>query len=183
MTPSRQLITPRPRASRPNEAGLALSALLFGVPLLGLGIWMIITMGLLPILSWSDSQGWTETPGKIIEAKVSWNETKTRATVRPRYTYEVDGREFEGTRYDFGDHRFDPKELEAVLIPLREEKTISCYVNPDAPSESVLSQAYDGKFTGRCIFGGFFLLLGAALTWVGFRWHSVSARVGSISGD
>ena len=36
---------------------------------------------------------------------------------------------------------------------------------------------YNGKYTGGCVIGGLLLLLGLALTWVGFRWRSRSMTV------
>ena len=165
---------------RGREAGVALGALLFGVPLLAVGIWICVTMGLSPILSWSASQEWTATPCRITEISPEWNEGKTIATVTMRYAYRAGERSHEGTRYDFGNHRFDNEEFVTLVSAYPPESEATCYVDPDAPAESVLSREYNGKYTSGCIFGGVFLLLGLALTWVGIRWRSEPASLGSI---
>lgn len=162
---------------REGDEGLALSALLFGLPLLAVAIWIFISMGLGPILEWRASRSWTATPCQIIEMKTVWNDDETFATVTPRYEYIVDGRSYEGDRYDFGNHRFDRDEVTELTSWFPSRSQATCYVDPEDGSESVLSQEYNGNYTGGCVFGGILLAIGLALTWVGFRWRSTPMSV------
>ncbi len=156
---------------RGAQAGVAWPALLFGVPLLATAIWLLLTSGLIPILSWMEARDWAATSCHITDCHAEWNEERSIATLRVRYEYEVAGQVYEGDRHDFSNHRWDPKTIVDLLAQFPPDSDAICYVAPGEPSVSVLTQDYNGNYTGGCLLSGFLLIVGGLLTWIGIRWR------------
>ena len=69
-----------------------------------------------------------------------------------RYTYEIDGRKYEGTRIGYGVSKTTDAEISG--------KSVKVYVNPDDRTDSVIVVGVKGSHLIALIFSGGFLWLG-----------------------
>ncbi len=166
----------------PRRSGVALIALVFALPIVAFAIWVILSKGVLPILRWNSAKSWSETPCQIVDIEVEWNDEESFANVTPRYKYAVEGEPHTGDRYGLGSRRFIAKKVATILSDYPPASEAVCYVDPKASSKSVLVKAYDNNYTGALLFGGFILLVGLGLTWVGIRWRVNPMSVQSLGG-
>lgn len=97
-----------------------------------------------PMLEARAARSWREVPCKIQSASVqSQRGSKGGSTYRIEvvYDYEFDGRKFAGDRYNFISGSSSSRQWrEDAVQRLKNEPNPICYVNPDEPSESVLSR-------------------------------------------
>lgn len=109
------------------------------------------------------SRSWVATPCTILQSGLESHPDSDGQTVSRlalRYTYDVGGRSFEGTRYDFGFEGFSTGEERklrtAATLPSGTRTT--CLVDPQQPERSVISRAVDGDLLsilwGCAVFGG-----------------------------
>ena len=149
------------------QSGRAIPALVFGIPLMAAGAWLMFTSAILPILGWKNSRAWRETPCRMASAEAEWDEGRGVGTLRVRYSYTVETTPYEGTRYDFSNQRFVAEELDEILKAYRAGTASVFYVDPETATESVLSRDYRNTFTGGLVLSGVILLIGVTLAWIG----------------
>jgi hypothetical protein len=118
------------------------------------GALVIYELTVYPLLRWQESQSWPEVPCKIEYL----GETL-------RYAYEWEGREYTSGQYDLGQFGGG---VRINFQRIKEETPIGtntvCYVNPDAPSQAVLSHRIRGaRYFFGLIVGALFLLLALSL--------------------
>jgi hypothetical protein len=98
------------------------------------------------LVKWSNVQDWVATPATLLEAKLQEKRDKEGSTTYraiARYRYRVNGKAYESTRVavhedsdNVGSYNRDHgRELEGAL---RDRRPITCYVNPDDPTEAIL---------------------------------------------
>jgi len=121
----------------------------------------------------AEARSWPEVPCVITESTVRYfnnNEGKTRFEPAVRYTYDIDGTRFEGSKLNFGsvNQVGEDASLEAIQPYPRGLRT-TCRVRPGAPGFSVLEPAVRGVFLHvmGTVFGAGALM---ALTVSGLVW-------------
>ncbi|MEM9597289.1 MAG: DUF3592 domain-containing protein, partial [Acidobacteriota bacterium] len=96
---------------------------------------------------------WVELPCSITSTSIKETVGPDGSTYWPdiRYSFQLDGSEYEGKRYSFRNATGDSRAANEVLqrYPVGDE--ITCWVDPDNPSQSVIDRS-----------PGWFLLLGLA---------------------
>lgn len=112
----------------------------FGVfGLAGLGVF--IGLFVLPVLHIVEARGWTETQCTITNSYVESVSSDDGTTYRiaVEYSYQADGTSYSGRRYNWGSGSssgYDGKKK--VVDSMPEGSEVSCYYDPDSPSESVI---------------------------------------------
>lgn len=137
---------------------------LFFVPFLLAGV-AIIYFGLLrPAYRILESSDWVEHPCVIQESSVVRHEGDDGPTysVQIIYRYTSGGRDYESRRHSFGlgGSSSGRKSKQEVVDRYPERATRICYVDPDQPSEAVLSRKFTGGMWLLGLFGLPFFLIG-----------------------
>ena len=131
--------------------------------LAGMGIFLGLTVR--PVLKWQAAQGWRDVPCTIVSSQVGAHTSSdgTTYSIDITYRYEWQGRNYTSSRYSFlGGSSSGHSGKKAVVRKYPEGSTRTCYVNPDDPSEAVLTRAFQLSY----LIGGFgliFVVVGGAL--------------------
>ncbi len=100
------------------------------------------------------SQDWVETRCEILEAAVNVHSDPEHGdsyTLSMKYKYRFDRQEYTSDRYDFSFSAYSDKAVaQAVVSGLPPGMQVTCYVNPNNPSEAVVKR--EGDDTGT-LFG------------------------------
>ncbi|MEM7476021.1 MAG: DUF3592 domain-containing protein [Planctomycetota bacterium] len=116
-------------------------------------------------MSWEQTEC---TITKVRSKSLSTNHKKgsTNFKVELTYSYEFDGKPYQGDRYDFGvGGDGDQRYVRRVVDDLKRNKKTVCYVNPNEPSESVLMRQF--PWTALAIGVAFVtLVLGGIVAWI-----------------
>ena len=149
--------------------------LLFGLFALA-GSIMFWFMTAKPAYTYLSSQSWLETPCKILVSRVESHTqnnsggktTRTTHSVDIRYSYVIDGQEYEGTRYDLmGIGTPGHKKKLSIVESYPVGAVTKCYVNPRKPEDSFISRSVSLTMVTSLIFSLPLMLLGyAGLAWV-----------------
>ena len=150
--------------------GCFFAALAFGLAATAAGVATVYYVILAPMKARKASAGWVETPCVIRESSVSRSTSSNRIgerdseffTIDVSYDYQFDGKEYTSDQYDFYEistGEVEWKEEVVEKIPPGTETV--CFVNPDEPSEAVLSRGKNVGFV-TAIPGLVFLLAGVA---------------------
>lgn len=114
--------------------GFIFCSMFFGIGCIFL--WMIALSPFMQILA---ARSWEATPCTITKSEVQGNET---FKIVIEYDYEFQGVAFHGERYDFFSMSTNGRASKERIIARYKEGTRStCYVDPNFPSESVISRA------------------------------------------
>ncbi len=122
---------------------------------------------------------------KIVEKKVDGSSGRSRSriserdyTVDVRYSYEVEGRRFEGDRLRYGneshDSRASAREEQSLLAVGKE---VQVYYDPKTPSQSVLIKGIGLSWLGMAL-GMMALVIGLVVMFHMVRSRASSTRVG-----
>jgi hypothetical protein len=119
--------------------------MVLALPFAAIGLFMA-GMSVRDFAKWSQVQDWIATPATLLEAKLEQNHDSDGGTtyrVLARYRYQVNGNVYESRRVavhessdNVGSYNRDHgRQLEGAL---RNRRPITCYVNPDDPTEAIL---------------------------------------------
>lgn len=158
-------LTQRRKSSDPGRGCLAIFFLLFAA-VGGALLWFLLIR---PLLKVSAAQSWDAVPCTVVESRVdeshSDDGTTYKALVNAAYRYGgAEHRaplDFSGSTYSSG---YDGKAATVARYPVGSQTT--CYVNPEDPSESVISREISGAYLFG-LLGLFFFLPGfIGLLWI-----------------
>lgn len=164
-------LTLRSKSGDPAPGCMVLFFLVFAV--VGGGIlWFLL---LRPVMKVAAARSWSPVPCTVVESRVDESSSDDGTTYRPLIiaTYAQDGAEYRAP-YDFSGNvysgGYEGKAEIVARYPVGAHTT--CYVNPEDPTESVISRGLAGSYFFG-LFGLFFFLPGAiGVFWVlsgGFR--------------
>jgi len=141
---------------------------LFGIPFAGVGVFMTGMLFYLIIQSLMMSS-WEETPATVVSANLeshSGSKGGTTYKVKARYKYEYGGQSYESSRVHIGSMAMMSKEQRKQFNTLdgarKAKKTVTCYVDPNDPSEAVLNRSLSMAAVAMCLVFG--LVFGGAET-------------------
>ncbi|MDD5597683.1 MAG: DUF3592 domain-containing protein [Victivallaceae bacterium] len=122
--------------------------------------WMLVGR---PLLKIQASENWPKVPCRIVfsRVKVSRSDKSTSYRVDITFKYEFKGIEYVGGAYDFmagSDSNCQSKHQVVTLYP--PGKKTYCYVNPEDPTEAVISREYNASWWLAAI-PAVFMLVGA----------------------
>ncbi|HBC86564.1 MAG TPA: hypothetical protein DCZ94_06380 [Lentisphaeria bacterium] len=116
--------------------------------LIGLGVFYML--GIVPGLKILDAEKWDKTPCRIISSSVGSHSGRNGATysVDIMYSYEVDGREYRSSQYNFmlGSSSSGREGKKEIVNRYPAGSISTCYVNPEDPSDSVLNRNLSWEF-------------------------------------
>jgi hypothetical protein len=131
-------------------------AILFTLPFFLAGLFCLWSMCLTPAWNWLNAQGWEKSEAVIEKASLETNEDGDGDTykVAVKYSYDYRGTPYPGTRYSFtsGATNVGVAGMRATVRSLSANKKVTCWVNPNKPSEAVI----DRSLPGQAIIGLFF---------------------------
>ena len=152
------------RTSSPNGSGCFVR--LFGLVFFLVGAGLFFFLSGRPIFNWMVAQSWQTVPCTILSSSVGTHSSSDGGdtySLDIRYAYEWEGQHYESERYNFfggSSSGYDRKV--AVVERYPEGETRACYVNPETPSDAVLTRDFSPVY----LIGGFgliFLTIGAFL--------------------
>lgn len=157
-------ISSQKKSSGPPTGCLSLFFLIFFVA----GGALLWFFSIRPMLKVLDARTWPAVPCTVTESRVEESSDSDgstyKAVVISAYTWE--GREYGSGRYDFTDYSSSGYEGKAALVARYPVGTrAECYVNPEDPSEAVLSRSASSRYL-LGLFGLIFMLPGL----VGLAW-------------
>ena len=122
-----------------------------------------------PISRSLGAMGWQQTDCTItnvsMQSPTPGSSNKRGASnykVKVAYRYEVDGKSYDGNRYDFGvGGAGDRRYVRRIVDDLKRHNKTVCYVNPEEPTESVLTQQL--PWSAILIGIGFLTVLGGGI--------------------
>ena len=145
---------------------------LFGLVFAGAGAAMFVFMTVLPVAGMLSATGWEPVPCTVVSSQVTTNSDSDGTTygVEITYRYEIDGRSYTSARRSFGGHGSSSGRSgkEKFVAEHPAGKALTCYVDPDDPSQAVLNRGLSLSL----LWGLFplpFLLIGLAVMWFGVR--------------
>jgi hypothetical protein len=136
--------------------------LLFSSPFLLAGAALIYFLGLGPALKIIRASTWDATPCVVISSRVASSSDGDTFAVEIHYTYTVDGKQYQGTRYGFfGGYSSGYDSKDEVVKENPAGKPATCYVNPSDPAEAVFHRGVSWEMLWG-LFGLPFLAVGLA---------------------
>lgn len=154
--------------TRKNEAskrGGRFIMMIFGLMFVGAGA--AVGYQTLPSLTqWRAAAHWVETPAQVTASAVRSSRGDDSTTYRPyiAYAYTVDGREYEGDRYDFWSVSSSGYEGKAAIVrehPVGRE--IRVYVDPADPALSVIKREAGWGILFPTLFPLIFMVVGCSV--------------------
>jgi len=176
------------RRKKPGGRGAGCLGFLIGMAFFGVFLVAgsaVLWMGFFgPLWNLVQAQSWSTVPCTILSSEVA-NVGKTHR-IAISYEYDFNGQKHEGNRYSFmtgGTAGFDGKAKVVAEYPVGEQR--QCYVNPDAPSESVLSREFQLEMLWGLLGIPFFLVgfFGLLFNLLGFRKSRRAASLETASYD
>lgn len=129
-------------------------------------VWFLSVRPLSKVMA---AQNWPPVPCTVIESRVDESHSEDGTTYKPVVTsaYSYQGREYGAARYDFSNFYSSGYEGKAEVVARYPVGTrAECYVNPEDPSEAVLSRAPSARYLVG-LFGLLFMLPGLfGVIWV-----------------
>lgn len=143
---------------------------LFSLPFIGAGAAAAFFLGVRPMYSWLDAQGWRETPCEITQSRIDTNSSSDGSTykVHIEFVYEWDGRQYGSDAYNFNTWSSSGRSGKQKVVnkyPIGTQ-TI-CFVNPDDPTRAVLSRDFSIFYVFGIILGGIFMGVGLVVLYAG----------------
>lgn len=154
----------------------------FGMPFLGAGLFiMYLAVG--PILKSQKANSWAAVQARVLEAELEKNYSSDSTTYKAtgRFEYEYAGKRYESTRVSFqtgadniGDYH--EKLANRLKAAQNSNRSITVYVDPDAPSEAVFDREVRWGMTAFMgVFGLVFALVGSGVMFGGL-WAGRKAK-------
>lgn len=175
-----------------NSLGARVFLFLFGIPFFGMGGFFMYIGALKPLWDSMQSRGWVETPCTILTSEVGRHSSSdgTTYSIDITFTYEWNGRTYESDSYGLitmASGGRSGKEEAVRENPPGARRT--CWVNPDRPSQAIISRELGMMPWFILPFSGIFVLIGGGVMYgaltgkvtgegksKGFRKSSKSAR-------
>ncbi|WP_039913410.1 DUF3592 domain-containing protein [Cellvibrio mixtus] len=126
-----------------------LRSFFFGLCILAAGLFFLITSK--NIVKTLSAETWRIYSG-VLESGDKARSTTLFRTTWLKYSYEIDGKKYQGTRIGYGISRID--EVQAT------DKIVKVYVNPEDYSDSVLVTGFKNTHFIGLLFSGGFMWLG-----------------------
>lgn len=128
--------------SKPQSTRGAGCLVLFALPFAGFGLFMAWNVVSMVALAWSASS-WEEVPATILKVKLKQNDESQ--LVVAEYQYAYDGVQHDGDRVGLSGvadnfSSYHEKLYKRLHDAWEAEKTVPCYVNPGAPTKSLLDR-------------------------------------------
>jgi hypothetical protein len=115
-----------------------LGFLLFSLPFLLAGVALVYFLGLSPALKIIRASTWDATPCVVTSSRVASSSDGDTFAVEIRYSYQVGGKPYQGSRYGFfGGYSSGYSSKDEVVRENPAGKTATCYVNPFDPAQAV----------------------------------------------
>lgn len=141
---------------------------LFGIIFGGCGALLMTMTAIVPLSQHLKSESWIQTPAVVISSHVSQERRKSKNgsyTVyipEIRYNYQYNKKSYSSLRHNFFKKEYrNPREAQELVRQHYPGKKITCFVDPDKPSEAVISRQIDHWDLGRnFLFSGLFLAVG-----------------------
>lgn len=172
-----------PTAEEPAQ-GQSKLLLWVGIGTLALGV-LFFAFGVSFVLEANASRNWPTAQGTVETVRVTWrNDSNSNRSIPDReyfyeiyYSYAVDGRPFEGSRYSLGDgstasdrmYRTEEEAREAAFDAWMPAQTVAVYYNPADPASAVLDPGAGFSTYIPLIFGAVLLLSGLGMLWLYLR--------------
>ena len=132
-----------------------------------------------------DLDSWVEVEGVVLESEIEPvsmnNPSKTGPSTvagwkpRIRYRYAFGGRDHENSRYTVMPYEsLDYDQVSAIVQSYPAEAGLVVLVNPDDPSDSVISRSDKGPSWVHLIMGGLLMVIGAVLVGAAARLRSTA---------
>lgn len=158
---------------------LALFFLIFLVAGAAASWWVLVR----PVSALLAAQSWAEASCTVLESRVEENSDSDGTTYRVfvRYAYEVAGREYDSTRYDFLDFWSSGYDGKARVVARHPPGArVPCWVDPQDPREAVLDRSLGWRYS-LGLFPLVFVAVGlGGLVWA-VRQRSVESRTSPLS--
>ncbi|CAA6696796.1 MULTISPECIES: DUF3592 domain-containing protein [unclassified Lentimonas] len=138
--------------------------LLFGCAFFGMGALFCWMMGLSPLLKSLDSKDWVEVSCVIHSSEVESHRgsDSTTYSVEISFDYTVSGQPYQSDTYNFSNASSSGRGDKAEVVARYPVGSAhSCWVNPEDPSEAVLSRDIPGSVYFIIPFSSVFMIIGA----------------------
>ena len=139
--------------------------LLLGIVFCLAGMFILHFYLIQPLRMVEKSYSWTSVPAVVSSSRVDSCCLENICSIKIHYKYTFDKQEYQGERYDFFRSQnkiyWGKPELQKIVNDYPAGKAIHCLVNPDDPSESVISK--DIIFNSLFLVPCFLILLGIIL--------------------
>ena len=136
-------ISSRKRKGQLTVGGRIVMGLFFSV-FLAVGLGTTYAFALRPWMKVWEAREWMPVTCRILSSEVSEHRGSDSTTygVAIAYSYEVEGRAYEGRRYDFSMGSSSGRRAKKEIVArYREGLETVCYVNPENPSDAVIERA------------------------------------------
>jgi hypothetical protein len=121
-----------------------------------------------PIGSYLGSKDWEISHATVTESKLDWDDGAARVDIK--YSYRIDGNDYNGERYGWDRSRqnFGIAEKQKIVDRHNIGSSVTIWIDPDEPSESVINRSHTGISGINLLFPIPFLLVG--ICGISFAW-------------
>jgi hypothetical protein len=149
-----------------SKAGGKGVGLLFGCMFLGMGAMFCWMMGVSPLLKSLESKDWPEVSCMIDSSEVESHSSSdgTTYSVEISFHYTIGGQPYQSDTYNFDSGSSSGRSGKAEVVaryPVGSEHP--CWVNPEAPSQAVLSRDIPGSVYFIIPFTSVFMIIGMSV--------------------
>ena len=142
----------------------------FAVVFTGMGLFFWLDFGLIPLVQVIRSRSWTAVPAVVTESFAEPFGRSGRVCIRFEYVWK--NRKRHGNRYDFFHSRTScgrGAAREKIIASHPTGKRIECLVNPDDPTESVVSRTIPWCAWSGILLPLVFIVIGIKIGWRAVR--------------
>ena len=143
---------------------------LFGLLFMFGGLAIFYFDGLKPYLQKQQAKNWPAAECKITKADTEEHrgDDSTSYTVNFKYTFQVDGQFYSGTRYSFADENGSRREVNRQKAAFPEGSTRECNYNPQDPNDCVLDRTNQDQGWASLTLPFIFVAFGALASYLAF---------------
>lgn len=152
---------------------ISIFPIFFGAIFTIVGVSLLIFLGILPVVQWSQARNWVQTRCTILSASIQTHDGDDGDTYSPevRYRYQWKEINYEGTKFAFDNMSYgDRAAVQKWMEPFPVGAQSVCFVNPGKPEEAVLLKSFPMSVLFTAPIGLVFALIGLAVGWFGPRW-------------